>query len=423
MRCIDLPPWLVGGRKWVYPLCFIGPPESKDLDRVIQELVMELRDMALNGFTVTLPDGQPLRIRVFPVGFICDSRGAEKLEQRGGAGKRLPCSICRCYTSLVSSNGRTYPGGFANRIKVLQERVDLMLHVGEEEMYLTHEQIMQQGRNVDHLIADAGQSRAGNGARVAMTRLKELRTSSGVNRLSLVYQHFPWASGLTFFRWAPLHTCFLRLMKNFWSEVYPSVVGPTAAFRALKLMDRRLELFLRVPTEYQRGVKTSYTSATTSASGSTPFSGWVCEHWCHFSETFQHPVTPQLFAHPVMDESPDSAERTARAEKFHLLEHMLGRLTGFCTFVMRGGCIHVSADATHEEVERINHKLKRMRHRAFADIFVYCALLEDNFDPMHLKYVSHFAACKGKKQMELCGHPSNENWMEQMMGDMKGGGR
>ena len=90
MRCLDLPPSIVFKRAFVMPLAFFGPPEPKDLDRCLAELLGSLKALALDGVKFKDAYGLDRVVYAMVVEWTCDSRGREKVEQRGGANKKMP---------------------------------------------------------------------------------------------------------------------------------------------------------------------------------------------------------------------------------------------------------------------------------------------------------------------------------------------
>ena len=104
------------------PLMFVGPPESHDLDRVMEELLMELREVAIGrGVAVTEPNGTRRTVKVVVVAFVCDSRGREKMEQRAGEGRRKPCPSCRGEANLRArdpKNKKLYIGGYNDGVVI-----------------------------------------------------------------------------------------------------------------------------------------------------------------------------------------------------------------------------------------------------------------------------------------------------------------
>eukprot|EP00951_Prasinocladus_malaysianus_P025116 scaffold219363_cov28-Prasinocladus_malaysianus.AAC.1 len=81
MRCLDLAPALVTAKRFMASFVDIHrPPMPKDLDRVLVELLEELRDLAVDGIRVTLPNGVRKRIRAVLKEWVTVSRGGEKLE-------------------------------------------------------------------------------------------------------------------------------------------------------------------------------------------------------------------------------------------------------------------------------------------------------------------------------------------------------
>jgi hypothetical protein len=69
MRCLDLPTSHATKKEFVKPLLIMAPPESKDLDRIMEEILMEFQELALEGLLVEMPDG----ITVSELGGLCDS--------------------------------------------------------------------------------------------------------------------------------------------------------------------------------------------------------------------------------------------------------------------------------------------------------------------------------------------------------------
>ena len=90
----------------------------------------ELRDASLGrGVRVHLPSGEYKTVKVIAVSFTCDSRGKEKIDQKGGANNKLPCVICRLISMLREEGSTTcYPGGYVSVINLAtsSERDDFL---------------------------------------------------------------------------------------------------------------------------------------------------------------------------------------------------------------------------------------------------------------------------------------------------------
>ena len=128
--------------------------------------------------------------------------------------------------------------------------------VGESHLYLTHEQIRQQGADVEQLQRECRAVPRDQQATVPLARLKEMKTATGANRESVVFKVLPWASALTFFQAAPLHTLLLGVEKDFWRSVYRKGLG-IGAFKAIKARDARIK-YIGVPSKYKRKPQSMY---------------------------------------------------------------------------------------------------------------------------------------------------------------------
>ena len=192
MRCLSLPPSLMSKKRFIAPLLFLGPPEPKDLGRVLLELLLELRDLAMDGVDVTLPSGEKKRVRAVLVEWVTDSRGGEKLEQCGGAGKKVPCALCAAI-ALLRAPGNTHPyiGGYVSTVPRFTAAGVIDCNIGDERLHHTHEEIMAQGALIEQLEREAVSS----DTRIPAARLKELKQATGSNRQSQVLVNLPWLSG------------------------------------------------------------------------------------------------------------------------------------------------------------------------------------------------------------------------------------
>jgi hypothetical protein len=226
-----------------------------------------------------------VRKRVVLVEFVNDSRGAEKVEHTGGANKISCCSTCRGLALLKAGGRNTHPyiGGYTSKLPVFTNLGQKECHVGDPALWLTHEQIMGRGTVIEQLEVDCRDPTN----KVPAIRLKEMKTASGMDRISLVYKILPWMSGkfakvhqrlyrngnclhgcprnssfvlhaaVTAFPPAYLHTLLLGLLKDHYKTFVN--VFKSGAFKALKREDERLR-FVGLPSEYNRGLKPVYPS-------------------------------------------------------------------------------------------------------------------------------------------------------------------
>jgi len=459
IRCLDLPPAMVSKKKFIAPVMFVDPPEPHDLDRVMQELLSELRQLALEGIAVETAYGEKKLVKAVLVEWTLDSRGGQKLEQRGGAGKKRPCSICSALAMLTMPGcAHPYIGGYHTTVPLfLPNGITDDVHIGDDGLYYSEQAYMDRGVIVDRMIREARD--APRGERLPAARLKEARTSSGINRTSLVMNELAWLSGMynkafidcmtswvsftainlfiytrsldvetlcasmtgpTAFPAAYLHTMLLGLTKQFWRGFHETYKA--GAFKLLKLQDERRK-FVGLPSEYNRPLKVVVPSSTMSSKDATIMSGWICEHVWHHSETFSLLISGPVFSAPDLEGDELEGVALQTLSLMPIFHHMWQRLQGATTFLLRGAMIRATQGMPPQEVEHINLKIKRGRVRYAADIRVFAILVEKFLGVKYCKYVLHIAVCRIVRHLSERGHTLNENYMEQFMGDLKGGVR
>eukprot|EP00873_Tetraselmis_striata_P014321 jgi/Tetstr1/434585/TSEL_023676.t1 len=283
------------------------------------------------------------------------------------------------------------PAGYAKDVIQRVDGVEYQaVRTGASCLLLSGDQMLEQMGVIGQIEEDLAKSDLdGDGelspaARRAFntTRLEQAKQNTGCHGVCQVPVVLGYVSMVNLFPLAPDHLCFLGLGKDFWRN-FIDVLGHVG-FRAMKQEDRRKALVL-IPSNFGRGLRPSFAvSKKSKGSGKvTVLSGWVIEDCWHHSETFS-----LLTAGPLFEEARVKAIMTGKelaspavmraVSQLGVLGHMYKRLQGAVWFVTRWGLQNVVTEEDGPE---------------------------------------------RKAQMQACGHPLAELWMENLMGFLKAGAK
>eukprot|EP00873_Tetraselmis_striata_P033378 jgi/Tetstr1/453642/TSEL_040598.t1 len=389
IRCEDMPPHMLTSRSNWHPVALIGPPEPSNLGKILLEVLDELAVLGEHGG----PDGT---VKVAPAGYAKDViqrvDGVEYQAVRTGA-------------SCLLLSG--------------DQMLEQMGIIGQIE-----EDLAKSALDWDEVgeVSPAAR-RAFN-----TTRLEQAKQNTACHGVCQVPVVLGYVSMVNLFPLAPDHLCFLGLGKDFWRN-FLDVLGHVG-FRAMKQEDRRKALVM-IPSNFGRGLPPSFAvSKKSKGSGKvTVLSGWVIEDCWHHSETFS-----LLTAGPLFEEARVKAIMTGKelaspavmraVSQLGVLGHMYKRLQGAVWFVTRWGLQNVVTEEDGPERKAQMDALAREgRTRYLADITVYARLAEGNGFVSLLVSNLHSAVCRMIHQMQACGHPLAELWMENLMGFLKAGAK
>eukprot|EP00873_Tetraselmis_striata_P044897 jgi/Tetstr1/465161/TSEL_009883.t1 len=393
IRCEDMPPHMLTSRSNWHPVALIGPPEPPNLGKILLEVLHELAVLGEHGSHVEGPDGT---VKVAPAGYAKDViqrvDGVEYQAVRTGAS---------CL--LLSGDQMLEQMGVIGQVQEDLAKSDL------------------DGDEVGELSPAA--RRAFN-----TTRLEQAKQNTGCHGVCQVPVVLGYVSMVNLFPLAPDHLCFLGLGKDFWRN-FLDVLGHVG-FRAMKQEDRRKALVL-IPSNFGRGLRPSFAvSKKSKGSGKvTVLSGWVIEDCWHHSETFS-----LLTGGPLFEEARVKAIMTAKelaspavmraVSQLGVLGHMYKRLQGAVWFVTRWGLQNVVTEEDGPDRKaQVDALTREGRTRYLADITVYARLAEGNGFVSLLVSNLHSAVCRMIHQMQACGHPLAELWMENLMGFLKAGAK
>eukprot|EP00873_Tetraselmis_striata_P042934 jgi/Tetstr1/463198/TSEL_008130.t1 len=391
IRCEDMPPHMLTSRSNWHPVALIGPPEPPNLGKILLEVLDELAVLGEHGSHVEGPDGT---VKVAPAGYAKDViqrvDGVEYQAVRTGA-------------SCLLLSG--------------DQMLEQMGVIGQIE-----EDLAKSDLDGDGELSPAAR-RAFN-----TTRLEQAKQNTGCHGVCQVPVVLGYVSMVNLFPLAPDHLCFLGLGKDFWRN-FIDVLGHVG-FRAMKQEDRRKALVL-IPSNFGRGLRPSFAvSKKSKGSGKvTVLSGWVIEDCWHHSETFS-----LLTAGPLFEEARVKAIMTGKelaspavmraVSQLGVLGHMYKRLQGAVWFVTRWGLQNVVTEEDGPERKaQVDALTREARTRYLADITVYARLAEGNGFVSLLVSNLHSAVCRMIHQMQACGHPLAELWMENLMGFLKAGAK